>query len=375
MSGKIIQILETGDYTSEITGAARILREGGLVVIPTETVYGIAGSLDIPEAVGRLKQIRGNDEAPLTIHLAEPGEARDYIGDVSELGTRMMRKLWPGPVGLIFDVDPKTRGQVAQKLGIVEEDIYQDGAITLRCPDHNVANDVLRAVADKHQGHMRPVVAITVNARSARADGWVSLAEKVDLILDAGLTRYSKPSTLVKVTGDRFQIVRPGVYDERIIEKLLKTTILFVCSGNTCRSAMAEGLARKILAEKLGVGEDQLGEKGFVVQSAGAFATPGMRAAAPGISVLRKMGVDISRHRSQLLSVELIHQSDAIFAMSENHRRSVLALVPSAAEKVHLLDPAGDIDDPIGGDESLYLSLAGQLNTLIANRLAEMKLW
>ena len=69
------------------------------------------------------------------------------------------------------------------------------------------------------------------------------LEDKVDLILDAGPSRYSKPSTIVRVRDGKYEIVREGIYDERIIERLLRTTILFICSGNTCRSPMAEAIA------------------------------------------------------------------------------------------------------------------------------------
>ncbi len=85
--------------------------------------------------------------------------------------------------------------------------------------------------------------------------------DKVDLVIEAGPTRYSKPSTLLRVTGTGHEIIRGGVYDERIIERMLRTTILFICSGNTCRSAMSEGLARQLLMEKLNVSADAFQSK------------------------------------------------------------------------------------------------------------------
>ena len=77
---------------------------------------------------------------------------------------------------------------------------------------------------------------------------------------------------------DGYDIVRSGVYDERIIERLLRTTVLFVCSGNTCRSPMAEALARDVLAKGMNVSPDDLEKKGVIVLSAGSFALPGARA-------------------------------------------------------------------------------------------------
>src|SRR5207244_6181894 len=173
------------------------------------------------------------------------------------------------------------------------------------------------------------------------------LEGKPERILGAGPTRYSKPSTLLRVRADGYEIVRAGVYDERIVERLLRTTILFVCSGNTCRSPMAEALTRQILAKKLGITEAELEKKGLTVLSAGSFAMPGAKAATPAIEALKPLGADLSKHRSRPLSVELIHQADVIYTMSRNHAQQVIGLVPSAAEKVVTLDPDKDIDDPI----------------------------
>ena len=137
----------------------------------------------------------------------------------------------------------KRRREVAAKLGIDAADIYDDsGEITLRCPDHVVATDVLAEVNGPvalHRGGQRGGIELAARATGAGTGG------KVDLVFDAGPTKYSKPSTLLKVLDGKYQIVRAGVYDERIIERLLRTTILFVCSGNTCRSPMAEAIARK----------------------------------------------------------------------------------------------------------------------------------
>lgn len=358
-------MLGAPDYPQEVARAAELLSGGNLLVLPTETVYAVAGVLSSTEARNALGQVRGlTGNKPFTIHVARAEDALRYLGEVNDFARRAMRKLWPGPVGLIFEVPPQRRKEVAAAIGVHESDLYDGSSITLRCPDNPVFSDIVGKVTE-------PVVLTSAGGAMQRASELPEeILAQVEMVCDAGPTRFSKPSTLVKVKENSYEIVRSGVYDERIIDRLLRTTILFVCSGNTCRSPMAEAIARKYLAGRMSVAPEELEKKGISVISAGSFALPGARAAAPAVEAMRAMGADLSRHRSRPLTVELIHQADAIFTMSQNHAHAVTSLVPGAASKVSNLDPAGDIEDPIGGDLPLYTEVAERLQKLIEQRLA-----
>ncbi len=377
MQAPVVSIADNKEYTGQIAAAVKLLQQGKLVVLPTETVYGAAGVLTESSALARLRALRdggdnkdkGSVTKPFIPHVADARAAGQYLGAVSDLGNRMMRKVWPGPVALVFDVSAERQLEVAAKMGVKTADLFGEGRVTLRCPDNGVALDVIEGVG-------KPIVMVRAGVQSRRlanrADAVVDeLQEQVDMVLDAGPPRFSKPSTIVHVKGDTYEILRTGVYDDRILQRMLRTTILFVCSGNTCRSPMAEALARRVLATRLKVSEGELENKGISVVSAGSMAMPGARATPQAVEALQRIGVDISQHRSQTLSVELIHEADLIYTMGKNHAQIVRALVPAAMEKTKTLAPDKEIDDPIGGDVELYSGLAAEMQKMIETRLSE----
>ncbi len=366
MDAPIVSIFDTHDLRGDIARAGQLLNDGKLVVLPTETVYGVAARIDLEAGRAALESLRPGQPAPLVVHVADPSDARLYVGELGELAARMTRKLWPGPVGLVFDVPAEQRKRLLAELNVPEDRLFSHGAITLRCPDHPLATEVI-AAADG------PVALTRLpegEAGEPLAQTARRLGEKLALVFDAGPSQYTKPSTLIRVRPDGWEIVREGIYDRRIIERQLQTSILFVCSGNTCRSPMAKALARKLLAEGHGVSQDELVRHDISVDSAGTFAVAGVKATPQAVTAVAAMGGDLASHRSQPLSVEAIHRADAIFAMGKGHRQSVLGLVPSAEKKTMLLDPNGDIDDPIGGSEEHYRQLAGEIERLLKDRLA-----
>ena len=110
----VIHILETEDYEADIAKGVAALGDGHLIVLPTETVYGAAGLLNHAGVLEQLKSLRNSaDSKPFTIHIANREDALQYLGPINDYGLRLMKKLWPGPVGLIFDVPANRRAEVA----------------------------------------------------------------------------------------------------------------------------------------------------------------------------------------------------------------------------------------------------------------------
>src|SRR5580704_10890291 len=139
MQAQIVQIQGSSDYAQEIQRASELLTAGKLLVLPTETVYGVAGVLTNSDARAALSHLRGATATkPITLHIARPADAMEFLGPVNDFARRAMRKLWPGPIGLIFDVPEEARRQTAERLGLEQSDLYDDSTLTLRCPDDPV---------------------------------------------------------------------------------------------------------------------------------------------------------------------------------------------------------------------------------------------
>jgi len=212
----------------DISAAADILRRGGLVAFPTETVYGLGADATNAAAVRRIFEVKGRPATnPVIVHVADEAVARRYAAEWPGAAEELARRFWPGPLTVVVPKSPE----------IVPEVTAGRGTVGLRSPDHPLALELLR----RFDG---PVAAPSAN-RSTRISptsaGHVraELGDAVDLILDGGPCRVGIESTVLDLSGGKPVILRPGGVSREQIEAVIGRVELFrgvVASGTAAAS-------------------------------------------------------------------------------------------------------------------------------------------
>jgi len=355
----------------KIKEAAALVDNGALVAFPTETVYGIACRAQ-SDSLARLTDLKGRTaDKHFTVHIGQRDDVRKYVPTIRLNAQKLIRNAWPGPVTIVFELDAEG---IAKQQGNFErsvfESLYKRNSIGIRCPDHAVASMLLRQTSN-------PVVAPSANKPGSPpavdADQVLAqLSGQIEMLLDGGPTTHKRSSTVVKMGKKGLEVLRPGVYSLEQLRAWSQIRFLFVCTGNTCRSPMAEGICRKYLAEKAHCNVDDLERIGYKVSSAGIIGTAGLPATAEAVTACAAKGIDISAHRNQGLSRELIRASDFIFAMEQVHRQRIIALEPTAVNRCSLLAESRGIPDPIGHPQEFYDRCVDMIERAVKKRIGEL---
>lgn len=351
MQTRIVRVDPRSGPWPQVEELGRLVREGGLVAFPTETVYGIAVNLRDEAACRRLYQAKGRPaDKPLTVHLPGPDAVHRYVRSLPLPARKLIDRFWPGPLTIVLtDRHGRPTG--------------------FRVPDLPVAQALL-AAADCRVG------APSANPSDLPAPRDVQGVLEhfdgiLDAVIDAGPCRHGASSSVVRVQpeGD-MEMLRQGVIPETELREATARLLLFVCSGNRCRSPLAAAIAARLLSRRLGVEEFELLGAGYRVESAGTACLRGERPTGEMESEARARGLDISAHRSRPLTLSLIEEADAIFVMTKAHGESILEFSPDAVERLQPLDRKGyDIPDPYGGGIDAYAAAAESIHRAIQERL------
>jgi L-threonylcarbamoyladenylate synthase len=335
---------QLGDARLALERAVQHLAAGRLVVFPTETGYHVAASALHAEALAALGQIGNTDNAVLAVRGLD--EASRWAPWLSRTARRLARRCWPGPVTLVVDYRADETVTPPRFAG-------SEGTIRLRVPAH----EALLAALDQLAA---PVVLVPLSPAAQTLDQMATaLGDTAALVIADGPPAPAMTPTTIQVRGDHWDVTREGTITAAMLQGLMPTTILFVCTGNTCRSPMAQVLCQKLLAERLGCTIAELPERGFLVLSAGLAAMMGAQASPEAVETARECGADLSGHTSQPLTADLLGRADYLFAMTTGHLRALLPFVAQEAPQPRLLARDGtDVPDPIGREPEVYRECA-----------------
>lgn len=361
MSAIVIQPETPDDERDAVLRTVQALAEGQLAVLPTETVYGIAASVRHPAAVQRIYDVKGRSAAsPFALAVKGLEEMLDYSPDASIVARRVAQRCWPGPLTLVLDAS-SVDGLAHRLPAAVRQAVCPNGTIGFRVAEHRFLASVLQFLDG-------PVALTSANLSGREesitgCEAAASLGDEVAIVLDDGPCKYKHASTVLRVDGNRLHVLRDGVLGEDAIRRYASLMVLLVCTGNTCRSPMAEMLLQKRLADRLKCDQADLVENGVMVISAGVAAYPGAPAAGEAVQAMQQRGLDLHSHESRPLTETLVRFADVILTMTTGHRASIVSEWPEAAEKTAVLDQdCGDIPDPIGGPLELYERCASHID-------------
>ncbi len=215
METKILRInrdalaLHKEEYEAAFSEAADLIHQGGLVAFPTETVYGLGADATNPFASEKIYRAKGRpSDNPLIVHIYDKSQLQEYAAEVPPLAHRLAERFWPGPLTLIFKKSDKIPLQTSGGLDTVG----------IRMPDDPVALAFLRACG-------RGIAAPSANTSGRPSPTLAAhviedMQGKIDMILDGGDVFFGIESTIVDLTGEKPQILRPGAVTEEMLREV-----------------------------------------------------------------------------------------------------------------------------------------------------------
>lgn len=363
---RILDWKRSEDSRDIVHVVVQALAEEKLVLLPSETTYLLLASALSAKAVQALTEAPGRLKTRTPNLLLRSGaEVADYVPGLTRVGQRMAGRGWPGPLSIEFPVLNSQSLCARLPQSVQQQIISPDGFTTLQVPAHQSISEALQLLPG-------PVVATPLlNSKGEpmvepQLTSELSAFEPLAFAVDDGPTHFGGLSTVVRVDGHNCQLTASGVLEQNVLVGLGQLVVLLVCTGNTCRSPMAETLLRHELSQRF----KDLFAPGqpppVVAVSAGLSAYPGGAASPEAVTVMQSRGLNLKDHQSRPLTQRLLKQADLVLTMTSSHRQAILGRWPEASQKTHLLSKNGrDVADPYGGSVPIYASCAEEIESFI----------
>ncbi len=368
----IIKINPENPENSVLHKAAELLRQGGIVVYPTDTLYGLGVSVTSKEAMDRLFQIKGREkDRPVSLMINSIEQLTGITGPLHQEELRLVQALFPGKITLIVPVRRKVKIRNMEHLH----------RIGFRIPDHQLCHRLVE---------LNGAPLTTTSANIAQHDNLENIADiaaifknQVDLLIDAGPVQSKQGSSVLDISFTPPVLIREGDIPRKSIEKKIgykvlrqypdKYYITFVCSGNICRSPMALGILRRAF-------ERTKYRKIVHIDSAGTLYLPSTPAALEAIEVSEQAGIDIGTHLSKPLTFEIVLKSNLIICLALNHYQQLAAQYPAFRDKIFLLKQWGrdtrlanpSVADPIGHNKDYFQRIFNEIEREIQRVIPEI---
>jgi protein-tyrosine-phosphatase/tRNA A37 threonylcarbamoyladenosine synthetase subunit TsaC/SUA5/YrdC len=356
---KILDWNNSEDTRDIVHIVVQALVEGRRVALPADRLYQVFVSGLKCQCASYLTELCSAGRiGRCTLVLRSAQELLDYVTELSPVASRMAQRGWPG--ALVMDLPlVGDRGLLNCLPKEVQSLVSRENRAAFRSVMHPSIQQAMRLMTG-------PLISapIGIDGKPVPSADKAGDLSDASIVVDDRQATLGEFATVVRVDGNCCQVVQPGALAGDSLFRLPQFVVLLVCTGNTCRSPMAEVLLREKLARRFSNSSSIASP--FYVASGGISAYPGGPASIEAQSVMAARGLSLSEHQSRSVTKHALQLADLVLVMTKSHREALLDIMPDIKPKVHLVSGGtADVSDPFGGSESQYAVCADQIDACL----------